>query len=230
MPGAVPPLPIVWGISATVQRFNEAMERAEGRTTYPHVVVDPLLIQESGLLKDDIRLDFPTEAGEFDTVLLARATRKAKEATDRWRDYAEREGTTADTVVPLLVVQVPNTPSDELLLSAVTTIQESWPELDDRMMAHVFGDHAPINVGGFSVPHVRPETVQDRSHIRVLFAKGRDLHRLGLPARRGACFVPCGSGRDAYHSTAWSDGPDALSPEGPGRRHAQLGCVPVAAF
>ena len=29
----VPPLPIVWGISATVQRFNEAMERAEGRTT-----------------------------------------------------------------------------------------------------------------------------------------------------------------------------------------------------
>jgi len=64
----VPPLPIVWGISATVQRFNDAMERAEGRTTYPHVVVDPVLIQESGLLKDDIRLSFPTEAGKFDTV------------------------------------------------------------------------------------------------------------------------------------------------------------------
>ena len=139
----VPPLPIAWGISATVQRFNEAMERAEGRTTYPHVVVDPVLIQESGLLKDDIRLSFPTEAGEFDTVLLARATRKVREATDRWRAYAEREGMAPDAVVPLLVVQVPNTPSDELLLSAITTVQEAWPELADQMMAHVFGDHAP---------------------------------------------------------------------------------------
>ena len=74
----VPPVPIVWGISATVERFNDAMARAENRTSYPPVVVDPERVQESGLLKDDIRLDFPAEAGRFDTVLLARATRKAK--------------------------------------------------------------------------------------------------------------------------------------------------------
>ena len=195
----VPPLPIVWGISATVQRFNEAMERAEGRTTYPHVVVDPVRIQESGLLKDDIRLDFPTEAGEFSTVLLARATGKVREATDRWRAYAEREGMTADTVVPLLVVQVPNTPSDELLLSAITTIREAWPELDNRMMAHVFGDHAPINVGGFSVPHVRPETVQDRSSIRVLFAK--DAISTGWDCPRAEVLVSFRPALDETHIT-----------------------------
>ena len=195
----VPPLPIVWGISATVQRFNEAMERAEGRTTYPHVVVDPVRIQESGLLKDDIRLDFPTEAGEFSTVLLARATRKVREATDRWRAYAEREGMTADAVVPLLVVQVPNTPSDELLLSAITTIREAWPELDDRTMAHVFGDHAPISVGGFSVPHVRPETVQDRSFIRVLFAK--DAISTGWDCPRAEVLVSFRPARDETHIT-----------------------------
>lgn len=195
----VPPLPIVWGISATVQRFNEAMERAEGRTTYPHVVVDPLLIQESGLLKDDIRLSFPTEAGEFDTVLLARATRKVREATNRWRAYAEREGMVADAVVPLLVVQVPNKPSDELLLSAITTVQEAWPGLDDRMMAHVFGDHAAINVGGFSVPHVRPETVQDRSYIRVLFAK--DAISTGWDCPRAEVLVSFRPARDETHIT-----------------------------
>ncbi len=197
--GSVPPLPIVWGISATVQRFNQAMERAQGRTTYPPVVVDPALIQESGLLKDDIRLDFPTEAGDFDTVLLDRATRKVKEATDRWRAYAEQEGMVPDAVVPLLVVQVPNTPSDELLLSAITTVQEAWPEIDNRMMAHVFGDHAPINVGGFSVPHVRPETVQDRPHIRVLFAK--DAISTGWDCPRAEVLVSFRPARDETHIT-----------------------------
>ena len=195
----VPRLPIVWGISATVQRFNEAMDRAEGRTTYPHVVVDPLRIQESGLLKDDIRLDFPTEAGEFDTVLLARAARKVKEVTDRWRTYAEREGMAADAVVPLLVVQVPNTPSDELLLSAIATVQEAWPELDHRTIAHVFGDRAPINVGAFSVPHVRPETVQDRSHIRVLLAK--DAISTGWDCPRAEVLVSFRPARDETHIT-----------------------------
>ena len=37
----VPPVPIVWGISATIDRFNEAMETAENRTTYPAVTVAP---------------------------------------------------------------------------------------------------------------------------------------------------------------------------------------------
>ena len=195
----VPPVPIVWGISATVQRFNEAMARAEGRTTYPPVVVDPARIQESGLLKDDIRLDFPTEAGQFNTVLLARATRKVKEATDRWRAYSEREGVPADTVVPLLVVQVPNTPSDELLLSAFTTIRETWPELDEHAMAHVFGDHTPIEVGGFLVPHVRPETAQDRTYIRVLFAK--DAISTGWDCPRAEVLVSFRPAQDETHIT-----------------------------
>ena len=68
-------------------------------------------------------------------------------------------------------MQVPNKPSDELLLSTFTTIRETWAELEADAMAHVFGDHTPIDLGGFTVPHVGPETVQDRTHIRVLFAK-----------------------------------------------------------
>ena len=195
----VPPVPIVWGISATVQRFNEAMASSEGRTAYSPVVVDPARIQESGLLKDDIRLDFPTEAGQFNTVLLGRATRKVKEATDRWRAYSEQEGVSPDKVVPLLVVQVPNTPSDELLLSAFTTIRETWPELDDHAMAHVFGDHAPIEVGGFSVPHIRPETVQDRTNIRVLFAK--DAISTGWDCPRAEVLVSFRPAQDETHIT-----------------------------
>ena len=145
--GGVPPVPIVWGISATVERFNAAMAKAQDhRTSYPSVIVDPALVQESGLLKDDIRLDFPAEAGRFDTVLLGRAARKAREATDLWRDYAKAER--IEAVVPLLVVQVPNTPSNALLVSAFRTIHENWQGLEPDAMAHVFGDHATISLAG----------------------------------------------------------------------------------
>ena len=61
--GSVPPIPIVWGISATVERFNVAMSEAEGRATLALLVVDSAKVQESGLLKDTIILDIPDEVG-----------------------------------------------------------------------------------------------------------------------------------------------------------------------
>ena len=195
----VPPVPIVWGISATVERFEEAMAKAENRTKYPAVEVDPARVQESGLLKDDIRLDFPAETGRFDTVLLRRATRRAKGVTDLWRAYAEREGGVVDAVVPLLVVQVPNKPSENLLLSAFETIQKNWPELGPEAMAHVFGNHAPIEIGGFVIPHVGPETVQDRKHIRVLFAK--DAISTGWDCPRAEVLVSFRPAQDETHIT-----------------------------
>ena len=195
----VPPVPIVLGISATVERFNEAMAKADNRTSYPSVVVDPVRVQESGLLKDDIRLDFPAEAGGFDTVLLARATRKAKRATELWRAYAQQEGAAAQAVVPLLIVQVPNKPSDELLLLASTTIRNDWPELESDAMAHVFGDHAPIKIGRFTIPHLGPETVQDRTHIRVLFAK--DAISTGWDCPRAEVLVSFRPAKDETHIT-----------------------------
>ena len=195
----VPPVPIVWGISATVERFNDAMAKAENRTSYPPVVVDPERVQESGLLKDDIRLDFPAETGRFDTVLLARATGKAKKATELWHAYAQREGTATQPVVPLLVVQVPNKPTNELLLSAFTTVRENWTELEPDAMAHVFGDHAAIEIGGFSIPYVGPETVQDRTHIRVLFAK--DAISTGWDCPRAEVLVSFRPATDETHIT-----------------------------
>ena len=193
----VPPVPVVWGISATVERFNDAMAKAHNRTSYPSVIVSPERVQESGLLKDDIRLDFPGEAGRFDTVLLARATRKTMQATERWRAYAKRES--LEAVVPLLVVQVPNTPSDRLLVSAFKTISETWHELRSDAMAHVFGDHATIELGGFKVPYVAPATVQDRTHIRVLFAK--DAISTGWDCPRAEVLLSFRPAKDETHIT-----------------------------
>ncbi|MGB2710833.1 MAG: DEAD/DEAH box helicase family protein [Conexibacter sp.] len=195
----LPAVPVVWGISATVQRFDDAMAQAEGRTRYAPVVVDPTRVQESGLLKDDIRLDFPAETGQFDTVLLKRATKKVVESTALWWEYSKAQDPPTDPVVPLLVVQVPNTPSNELLSAAVTTIRDAWPDLPHDAIAHVFGEHSALELGGDVVPHVRPETVQDRPHIRVLFAK--DAISTGWDCPRAEVLVSFRSATDQTHIT-----------------------------
>jgi hypothetical protein len=198
----VPPVPIVLGISATVERFNQAMfeAQAHGRFTYPSVVVDAADVQASGLLKDDIRLDFPAEAGQFDTVLLRRGTRKIIEQTQLWADYARAQEPPVDPVIPLLVVQVPNTPSDELLLTAIRTIRDEWPDLEPDAIAHVFGtDGRPVEIGGVTLHHVSPETVQDRSDIRVLLAK--DAISTGWDCPRAEVLVSFRPAKDDTHIT-----------------------------
>ena len=124
--GSVPAIPVVWGISATVERFNAAMAGAEGRSTLPNVVVDSAKVQESGLLKDTIILDIPKEAGQFDTVLVRRATDKLKKSSAAWAEYAEKQ-VDAEIVTPLMVLQVPNTPNPNDIGQALDTIFQQWP-------------------------------------------------------------------------------------------------------
>lgn len=196
-----PAVPIVWGISATVQRFEEAMAEAEsgGRVRLPPVVVDAARVQESGLLKDDIRLDFPKEKGQFDTVLLSRAVRRTCEAEEKWTAYAASQDPPLEPVVPLLVVQLPNTPSDELLATAFQTVSDAWPELPDDAMAHVFGDHRLLEAGGHTVPHIAPEKVQDSTWVRVLFAK--DAISTGWDCPRAEVLMSFRPAQDETHIT-----------------------------
>lgn len=194
-----PPIPIVFGISATVERFNEAMQAQQGRTIRPPVLVDPARVQESGLLKDDIRLEFPTESGSFDLALLARATRKLREASELWREYAQREATPEDAVVPLMVVQVPNKTTDATLQQAVTTIRDAWPEIESHAFANVFGEHKDLALNDVLVAYVPPQRVQDRTHIRVLFAK--DAISTGWDCPRAEVFVSFRPAKDLTYIT-----------------------------
>src|SRR5687768_5464316 len=109
--GTVPGIPVVWGISATIERFNEAMKNMENRNTLANVVVDSRLVQESGLLKDTINLDIPKGSGDFATVLLRRGAAKLREISKLWAEYSAKERL-PEPVKPLLVLQVPNKPDE----------------------------------------------------------------------------------------------------------------------
>ena len=196
--GSVPAIPVVWGISATVERFNVAMAEAVGRATLPNVVVDSAKVQESGLLKDTIILDISDEVGQFDTVLVRRATDKIKESSASWAEYVEQQDD-ADIVKPLMVLQVPNTPDHDEIGRALDTIFLRWPELIRDAIAHVFGDHITQTFGGYSVPYISPERVQDSDWVRVLIAK--DAISTGWDCPRAEVMVSFRPARDRTHIT-----------------------------
>lgn len=193
----VPGIPVVLGISATVDRFNRAMDGAKGRSTLPSVEVDGTRVQDSGLLKDTIVLDIPDEDGRFDTVLVRRATEKLKESSDEWARYANEQEN--GRVVPLMVLQVPNTPNASDVERWLQTVFETWPDLTPANVAHVFGEHTKQEFGSCAVPYLSPELVQDQTWVRVLLAK--DAISTGWDCPRAEVMVSFRRAVDVTHIT-----------------------------
>lgn len=194
--GSVPGIPVVWGISATVERFNTAIAEMKGRATLPNVVVDSRKVQESGLLKDNIIIDIPAETGDFDTVLVRRGTDKLKEISDAWEEYSAKQRDVA-VVLPLMVLQVPNAPDHNDIGEALDTIFNQWPELPADSVAHVFGEHSTQSFGRHSVPYISPERVQDSTWVRILIAK--DAISTGWDCPRAEVMVSFRPARDKTH-------------------------------
>lgn len=196
--GSVPGVPVVWGISATVQRFNEAIAGMQARGTLPNVVVDSKKVQDSGLLKDTINLDIPDEAGDFSTVLLRRGTDKLREITYAWAEYA-KEQDDAHTVAPLMVLQVPNSPDHKEIGTWLDVIFDRWPELPPDCVANVFGEHRKEVFGSRSAPYIEPERVQESEWVRILLAK--DAISTGWDCPRAEVMVSFRAASDKTHIT-----------------------------
>ena len=196
--GSVPGIPVVWGISATVERFSEAIAGMEGRATLPNVVVDSKKVQESGLLKDTINLDVPDETGDFSTVLLRRGTDKLRQISEAWKEYANQQED-AEIVLPLMVVQVPNSPDHNEISKWLQTIFDTWPVLHQDSVANVFGEHRTETFGGYSAPYIAPERVQESDWVRVLVAK--DAISTGWDCPRAEVMVSFRAASDKTHIT-----------------------------
>ena len=168
-PGSNPAIPIVWGISATIERFTSAMGEVTDRTGYPNVAVDIERVRASGLIKDEIGLDQPAEKGTFSTTLLREAVKATLAFEQRWAIYSASEG--EPDVLPVLVVQVPDKASEAKLTELVGTIEAEWPGLGPRAIAHVLGEHERLTLGARTVEWVYPESIQTETDVRVVLAK-----------------------------------------------------------
>ena len=207
--GVNPAMPIVFGISATLDRFTEAMKKASNRVTRPNVEVDPKDVQASGLIKTSIHLDIPDEPGEFTTTMVRDATLRFVEVCKRWDAYTDSQG--IDQLAPLLVVQIPNKDAGEsssekgkadeaaIIHLVLETIRQYWPEMPMDGIAHVTGTDGAIVTGQYVIPHVAPQLVQQQTHIRVLIAK--DAISTGWDCPRAEVLVSLRPGKDPTYVT-----------------------------
>ena len=167
--GSNPAVPVVWGISATIDRFTKAMGETQDRTVCPHVIVDIEKVRASGLVKDVIGLDQPDEKGNFSTTLLRDAVKATRDFESRWSAYSKAAG--EPEVLPVMVIQVPDKSDASKIGEILKVVESEWPGLGPNAIAHVFGEHEPIELGSRTIDWVPPESIQTETDIRVVLAK-----------------------------------------------------------
>ncbi|MCQ2254646.1 MAG: DEAD/DEAH box helicase family protein [Bacteroidaceae bacterium] len=169
----LPQMPIILGMSATLERFNKLIEgcdSAKQKTT----VVTPEEVRESGLLKDKIQIFHPEEEGFLEMSYLAKAAEEWKDKCIHWAKYKEHEPDRE--VKPVLVVQVQNankeqvsdTDLDECLRQIET---HAGVKLQTGEVVHTFEQHSTYPVNGIDVVYSRPEDIEGNQKIRVVLFK-----------------------------------------------------------
>lgn len=158
--------PIVWGISATPHRFDVAM--ASRNTRKVGVLISD--VRTSGLLKDLIVLDNPaSDQPTGDTTLVRAGIGRALAFEQSWAEYAETQNETA--VMPVLVVQIGNVPTDAELEELLDAIFGAWPGLKDFGVVNTFADRTSLSIGGHVIRYMLPQDIQDDTDVRVVLCK-----------------------------------------------------------
>jgi superfamily II DNA or RNA helicase len=195
------PIPIVLGISATIERFAKAMKEAStlgNRLALDNVTIEPSRVIESGLLKDTVLLEIPGEGGDLHTNLVKEAAKKLDASTLAWKRYSNRQKL-AEPVIPLLVLQVENTPDPSKIGDALDVIREELKEiaLESVNVRHVLSDSKSETFGSWEIDWIEPQRVQQETRVRVLIAK--EAISTGWDCPRAEVLVSFRPARDQTH-------------------------------
>lgn len=170
-PDELPAIPLIAGISATVERFQRLIEGTS--RTSRSFDVDPVDVRESGLLKEVIVLFHPTEEQPSDITLLRAAGRTWREMGNRWKAYCTEQG--VELVSPILVIQVEDGSGKSLsrtdLAEAMAALDNEIGPLPERALAHAFQEGAPRQFGGRSVRYLAPSDIDADPDVQVVFFK-----------------------------------------------------------
>lgn len=167
----IPPVPQIFGVSATPKRFQDLIA-GTGRTSREQSVA-PEDVRASGLLKDNIVLWHPDTSATADWSMLKQAAEELAAVRHRWSDYATKE--CAPVVDPILVVQVEDAgagkESKTDLAQAIGVIESALGSLSDHELAHSFQERANVKAGTRTLRYVQPADIQGDNDLRVVFFK-----------------------------------------------------------
>ncbi len=167
------PMPVVIGMSATAERFNQLV--ANTTSTLQKVIVHPSAVRDSGLLKERIIITYPEDDKKHTVMSVLRA------ATEEWMDkcahwyqycYEQHYG----QVDPVFVVQVlagkGDSFSDTNLEDVIACIEETRGEqFKEHEVVHTFGSTGTITINNLPIHHVNPADIADNHKIKVVLFK-----------------------------------------------------------
>ena len=167
------PMPVVIGMSATLERFNTLV--AGTTSSQHHVIVSPDEVRQSGLLKDLIEIYSPDDSLSNKEMGVLQA------ATDEWRDkwlhwYQYCKEQHYKYVNPVFVVQVEAGKGKQI---SATDLDECLDVIEKRLgskylegeVVHCFGDKSDITINGLKVRYEEPSRIQDDDNIKLVFFK-----------------------------------------------------------
>lgn len=171
-PDDLPPMPLVIGMSATIERFNALVGSITSTKQYVAVEVEE--VRQSGLLKDHIRIHYP-ETLHNDMAVLQAAADEWLDKWQHWEQYCREQHYAY--VNPIFVVQVQNGSND---LTSATDLDECLRRIQERTgmifkegeVIHTFGQATTaITIAGISVRHIEASRINDDRNIKVVFFK-----------------------------------------------------------
>lgn len=167
----MPPVPLVVGMSATPDRFNQLLGNTT-RTQRP-VIITAEDARSSGLLKDLIVVHNPRNKAIGDLTLLEEAAEQWQHFVSMWRDYCTATG--ERLVKPILVVQVQDGTATTLtrtnLADVVRVIERTGGALAVNEIVHCFQDQTDLEVAGRIIRHIDQSRIQDASDVKVVLFK-----------------------------------------------------------
>ena len=171
----LPTMPVVVGMSATIQRFNALVGNSISTVHKVEVLADE--VRSSGLLKDVITVNFPEEGtGVNKMAILQAATDEWNDKVEHWHQYCYEQHYAY--VNPVFVVQVEKSThssrySDTDLNECLRIIaRRSNQTFKEGEVVHTFGDpKSTIVINNLPVQYREPSAITDDRNIKVVFFK-----------------------------------------------------------
>lgn len=170
----LPKMPVIIGMSATIDRFNKLAGSTD--STIHYVQVSPEEVRSSGLLKDRIILKYPDDDGSNRKIaVLQAAASEWKNKVDHWNLFCQEQHHAH--VKPVFIVQVENGTKDVLTMTnlddCVQKIEEATGiNFEKGEIIHTFGQTSEaLTANGLEIPYMDPSKISDDMKVKVVFFK-----------------------------------------------------------
>jgi len=170
-PDEIPKIPLIIGVSATIDRFNKLVS-GTGRTMRSvEIPIDE--VRASGLLKEIVTLYHPTTKQPTDITMLREAARSWRKYREEWETYCAAQD--ESVVRPILAVQVQDGAAKRAsktdLDEVVSAIEDELGGLSASAFANAFQEGAAVQMGGKDIRYLAPADIDEDPDVEVVFFK-----------------------------------------------------------